>query len=283
MTLFSGHLHKMHTEDGQPVQYQLTLGDDKVSVNELLGKKIRLTHTGAINCSHCGRKTKKSYSQGFCYPCFKKLACCDTCIMSPEKCHYNAGTCREPEWGEQFCFKDHIVYLANSSGLKVGITRETQVPTRWIDQGAISALPILRVSNRLQSGLVEDVVRQHASDRTNWRNMLKGITEDIDLLAERDSLLALCAEPLKKLQEEHGLDAIYTLPDAKPFEFTYPVLEHPAKVTALNFDKTPEIEGVLQGIKGQYLILDTGVLNIRKFGSYHIELQEVGSDLLSLD
>jgi len=274
INLFSGHLHKMYTQDGQgqPVQYQLVLGETDIPMNPLIGKKITLRHTGVINCSHCGRKTKKSYSQGYCYPCFKSLAQCDTCIMSPEKCHYHAGTCREPEWGEQFCFQDHIVYLANSSGLKVGITRETQVPTRWMDQGAIQALPILRVSTRLQSGLVEDIIRQHTSDRTNWRNMLKGIVDEIDLLAERDRLLALCADQLAALQQEYGVDAIYTLPDARPFIFHYPVQEHPEKVTALNLDKTPEIEGVLKGIKGQYLILDTGVLNVRKFNAYHVEL-----------
>lgn len=271
--LYSGHLHKMHTQDGKPVQYRLKLGDQEILMNDLLGQRIRLRHTGVINCSHCGRKTKKSYSQGYCYPCFKRLAQCDTCIMSPEKCHYHAGTCREPEWGEQFCFQDHIVYLANSSGLKVGITRETQVPFRWMDQGAITALPVLRVSTRLQSGLVEDLIRQHASDRTNWRNMLKGQVEEIDLLQERDRLLELCAEGLGALQQVHGMDAIYTLPDAKPFIFEYPVLEHPAKVTALNLDKTPEIEGQLKGIKGQYLILDTGVINIRKFSAYHVELE----------
>lgn len=273
MTVYSGHLHKMHTQDDQPVRYQLELGDQMITMNDLLGKKIRLNFSGTINCSHCGRKTKKSYSQGYCYPCFTKLARCDTCIMSPEKCHFHAGTCREPEWGEQFCFQDHIVYLANSSGLKVGITRETQIPTRWMDQGAMTALPILRVKTRLQSGLVEDAIRKHTSDRTNWRNMLKGVHEEIDLLAERDRLLELCADDLQKLQAEHGVDAIYTLPDAQPFVFSYPVLEHPTKVSTHNLDKTPEVEGVLKGIKGQYLILDTGVINIRKYGSYLVELE----------
>lgn len=272
MTLISGQLHKMYTQDTQPVSYQLELGDERISLNALLGKKLKFSFHGAINCCHCGRKTKKSYSQGFCYPCFKKLAQCDTCIMSPEKCHYDAGTCREPEWGEKFCFQNHIVYLANSSGLKVGITRETQVPTRWMDQGAINALPIFRVKTRKQSGLVEDAIRQHTSDRTNWRNMLKGIAPDIDLLAERDRLLELAKDDIAALQEEHGLDAIYPLHDARPFVFSYPVEAHPEKVTALNLDKTPEVEGILKGIKGQYLILDTGVLNIRKFSSYHVDL-----------
>lgn len=273
MTVYSGQLHKMYAQDSQPVSYRLELGSDTVELNSLLGKQLRLSFGGAINCCHCGRKTKKSYSQGYCYPCFQKLAQCDTCIMSPEKCHYHEGTCREPEWGEKFCFQDHIVYLANSSGLKVGITRETQVPTRWIDQGAIAALPIFRVKTRQQSGLVEDAIRQHTSDRTNWRNMLKGVAPEIDLLAERDRLLALTADAITELQSRFGLDAVYPLPDARPFVFDYPVETHPAKVVALNLDKTPEVEGVLLGIKGQYLILDTGVLNIRKFNAYHVTLE----------
>ncbi|OPX56681.1 Protein of unknown function [Oceanospirillum multiglobuliferum] len=272
MTVLTGLLHKMSVQDAVPVEYRLSLSDETVLLNDLVGQQVTLRFHGKIFCTHCGKKTKKSYSQGFCYPCFKKLACCDLCIMSPEKCHYSAGTCREPEWGEQFCFQDHIVYLANSSGLKVGITRETQVPTRWIDQGASSALPILRVSSRLQSGLVEDLLRNHVSDRTDWRTMLRKEAEPIDLLSERDRLLTACAEPLLALQQRFGIDAIHPLPDAQPFVFQYPIEHYPTKVSALSLDKTPEITGVLQGIKGQYLILDTGVLNIRKFNAYEVEL-----------
>jgi hypothetical protein len=174
------------------VQYSLKVDEQLISLNELVGKPLKLEFNSCIHCSNCGRKTKKSYSQGFCYPCMIKLACCDLCIMSPERCHYDAGTCREPEWGEQFCMTDHIVYLANSSGVKVGITRLNQIPTRWIDQGAIQALPILRVKTRQQSGLVEDVIRQHVADKTNWRTMLKGEVTKMDLVAKRDELLSLC-------------------------------------------------------------------------------------------
>lgn len=156
-----GALSKMSAQLGSPVvQYAFRLGDEQVAVNPLLGRRIRLEFLGAIHCSHCGRKTKKSFAQGYCYPCFTKLAQCDSCIMSPERCHYDAGTCREPAWGESFCMTDHVVYLANSSGIKVGITRATQVPTRWIDQGARQALPIMRVATRQQSGLVEDLLVQ---------------------------------------------------------------------------------------------------------------------------
>jgi hypothetical protein len=163
-----------------------------------------------------------------------------------------------------------VVYFANSSGLKVGITRGTQVPTRWIDQGAVQALPILGVQTRLQSGLVETMFKQHVADKTNWRAMLKGQVDVIDLYAARDRLLALCAADLETLQQRFGLQSIQLLSDAQAVAIDYPVLQHPDKVVSLDLDKTPQIEGRLLGIKGQYLLLDTGVLNMRKFGAYHV-------------
>ncbi len=266
-----GQLRKMHTRLESPVAYQLPLGDTLVELNAHLGQQIKLTFTGDINCLHCGRKTKKSFGQGYCYPCFTRLPQCDSCIVKPEKCHFHEGTCRDPAWGERHCFQPHVVYLANSSGVKVGITRGEQVPTRWIDQGAIQALPILEVDNRLHSGLIEQIIAAHVSDKTNWRTMLKGQVEPIDLISERDRLLELCALQLDALREQYGQDAIRAL-DAKVVDITYPVLEYPTKVATHNFDKNPEVAGVLQGIKGQYLILDTGVINIRKFAAYTVQL-----------
>ena len=166
--------------------------------------------------------------------------------------------------------QDHYVYLANSSGVKVGITRGTQIPTRWMDQGAIQAIPIFRVSNRLQSGAVEVIFKKHVADKTNWRKMLKGEVEFIDLGKERDRLFAECEADIVQLQDQYGLQAIQTIGDAEAVAINYPVLEYPTKVTSMNFDKQADVEGRLMGIKGQYLILDTGVINIRKFAGYHI-------------
>ena len=268
--MIDGQIKKMHTVLGSPVEYSLPIGDELIALNPYLGKRIKLSYLGEIGCSNCGKKTKKSYSQGFCYPCMRKLAQCDLCIMKPETCHYHLGTCREPEWGDSHCFQDHYVYLANSSGLKVGITRHTQVPTRWIDQGATQALQIFKVKTRLQSGQVEIALKQHVGDKTDWRKMLKGSAEPKNLEEERDKLLALGADALKEISAMNPEGDIELLPNAEPVTITYPVLEYPTKVSSLNFEKTPDIEGVLLGIKGQYLILDTGVLNIRKFTSYHI-------------
>lgn len=255
----------------QPVVYHLRAGEHRVALNDRIGEPLSLRWTGAIACTHCGRATKKSFAQGHCYPCFKRLAQCDTCIMKPETCHFFQGTCREPEWGERHCFQPHIVYLANSSGLKVGITRKTQMPTRWLDQGAIQALPILEVDTRQQSGFVEMLFKEQVADRTNWRAMLKGDVETMDLSAERDRLLTLLADGLNQLRETHGSDAIRLL-EQPAQHFHYPVSVFPKKVVSHNFDKQPLVEGVLQGVKGQYLILDSGVINLRKFTGYEIQV-----------
>lgn len=191
--------------------------------------------------------------------------------MSPEHCHHHLGTCREPAWGEQFCMTDHIVYLANSSGLKVGITRASQVPTRWMDQGASQALPIMRVSTRLQSGLVEDLLRKQVADKTNWRALLKGEPEPVDMPAARDRLIEGAIDGIMALQKEYGLQAIQPV-QAEVTDIRYPVLEYSAKPQSANLDKDPVLEGTLLGIKGQYLLLDTGVINIRKYTAYTLNV-----------
>ncbi len=268
-----GNLRKMIGKLAEQVSYKLPVGDQLLAMNDLIGRRLTLHYQGEINCIHCNRKSNKSFAQGFCYPCFKKLAQCDLCIMKPEQCHYAAGTCREPEWGEQFCMQDHFVYLANSSGLKVGITRHTQIPTRWIDQGATQALPIFRVKTRLQSGQVEVILKQHVADKTDWRKMLKGMAEKKDLVAERNRLLAECGDEIAELSKKQPGGDIELLTDAEVVNIKYPVLEYPQKVSSLNFDKTVEISGLLQGIKGQYLIFDCGVLNIRKFSGYRVAVE----------
>ncbi|MGR8935624.1 MAG: DUF2797 domain-containing protein [Gammaproteobacteria bacterium] len=267
-----GQLRKMHTELADPVIYRLPLSDAAVTLNPHLGKAVKLVYSGQIFCIHCGRKTAKSFNQGYCYPCFKSLAQCDMCIVKPEQCHYDDGTCREPEWAHSHCFQPHIVYLADSSAVKVGITRYTQLPTRWIDQGAMLALPVLKVASRYISGLLEIALAKHVSDKTSWQKMLKQPAAGADLYAKRDELLTLCAEPLEALRRRFGNGAIKVLSEEQAININFPVLHYPNKVTSFNLDKQAEISGVLQGIKGQYLIFDTGVINIRKFAGYEVEL-----------
>ncbi|KLV04154.1 hypothetical protein ABT56_16235 [Photobacterium aquae] len=264
-----GTLRKMTSSLSDVVNYALPVGEQELSLNPLIGKHLRLTFTGNIYCDACGKKTKKSYSQGHCFPCMKKLARCDMCIMKPETCHYAKGTCREPEWGDNNCMVPHYVYLSNTSGLKVGITRHTQLPTRWIDQGATQALPILKVKTRQLSGLVEIALAELVADKTNWRAMLKGSATPLDLKHEANSLMPQIETRLAQLIEEFGNDAIERL-DESVVDIHYPVDNYPTKISSHNFDKDPVVEGTLLGIKGQYLIFDTGVINIRKFTSYEI-------------
>lgn len=267
-----GNLKKMRTRLDDPVTYELPLSDQAVPLNPLIGRKICLRYTGTINCIHCNRKINKSFNQGFCYPCFTSLAQCDMCIVKPELCHYASGTCREPEWGEKHCMIPHYVYLANSSGLKVGITRHTQIPTRWIDQGAVQALPVLKVTSRYVSGLVEVSLAKHVSDKTSWQKMLKNQVELMDMHSKRDALIIECRSELATVAEQFDQPVLEELEDETITEIHYPVLEYPSKVKSFNFDKSANVEGVLMGIKGQYLIFDTGVINIRKFGGYEVEL-----------
>lgn len=271
--LVSGNLRKMVTELSGGVKYQLPLDEARIDLNALLGTRVAFEFGGVINCVHCDRKTKKSFSQGFCYPCFRRLAACDSCIMSPEKCHFDEGTCREPDWAQSNCFVDHVVYLANTSGVKVGITRHSQVPTRWMDQGATQAQPIARVQHRQLSGLLETAIAKHVADKTAWQTMLKGNGADVSLEDKRAELMDVCAEDISALQDRFGLQALQILEAEPTVEIQYPVLEFPTKVSTHNFDKNPRVEGRLMGIKGQYLLLDTGVLNIRKFGGYHVQME----------
>ena len=273
MSDWRGGLRKMQVELGETVRYRLFPEQGGLCLNESLGHSIRLSFTGAIHCVACDRLTKKSFNQGYCFPCLRKLAACDSCIVSPEKCHLAEGTCREPDWAETHCQVPHIVYLSNTSSVKVGITRETQIPTRWIDQGATQAKPIARVQTRHQSGLLEVLCAQQVGDRTAWQTMLKGNGEPQDLEAIRQKVMASCKEGIADLQLQHGESAFELLEDAPETEIEYPVLNWPEKVKAHNFDKQPVVQGTLMGIKGQYLMLDTGVLNIRKFGGYEVEIK----------
>ena len=261
---FTGDLLKMRTELDSPVRYQLPVGEHLVPLNPLLGSSVRLRFSGEIYDIEDGTPIKKSYGQGYSYQNFMRLACCDSCIIRPHECHYHLGTCRQPEWGEKHCFAPHCVYLANTSGLKVGITRQTQIPTRWIDQGAAFALPILKVPDRRTAGLIEVEISRHISDKTDWRKMLRGETGEVDLTSVREDLFCELADFLDDCDAEDV--------DEDVLEITYPVGEWPAQVKALSFEKTPVIEGTLTGIKGQYLIFDSGVLNVRKYQGYRVEL-----------
>ena len=266
---------RTHANENNEVCYELPIGESAVDVNALIGREIALSFSNDIHCVHCNRKTKKSFNQGYCYPCLISLAQCDSCIIKPEKCHYHEGTCREPEWGEAHCFNEHFVYLANTGNVKVGITRQVSdtISPRWMDQGATQATVMLRVPDRLTSGLVETLCKKHIGDKTNWRTMLKGKPEDVNLIDVKHELMEKISAELAEIQQEKGLQAVSEV-ESKVHHINFPVETYPDKIKSINLDKTPDFSGVLQGIKGQYWMLDGDrVINIRKFAGYNVTLQ----------
>ncbi|MFT5217985.1 MAG: hypothetical protein ACI9LO_000341 [Planctomycetota bacterium] len=269
MKSFVGKLHKMHVELENPVRYRLELSGETIDLNEWIGRQVTIEYLQRIECVHCGRTTKKSFSQGYCYPCFIKLAQCDLCIMSPERCHFHLGTCREPEWGELHCMKPHIVYFSNTSGVKVGVTRESQIPTRWIDQGALQAMPVLRVSKRYHAGLIEVAFKQFMNDKTNWRNMLKNEVAEVDLFDVYQQFWPQVKAGLAQFL----IDDIEEMASPESaIELNFPANAYPTKVTSFNLEKLALATGTLDAIKGQYLIFDSGVINIRKYAGYQVSL-----------
>lgn len=271
MSRVTGRIRKMVNALSTPVTYHLPIGDTQLHLNPLVGQEIRLEFHGIISCIYCDRKIKKTYNQGYCFPCFRRLARCDRCIVSPELCHYHRGTCREPAWGREHCLQPHIVYLASASGIKVGITREVNIPNRWIDQGAHQAIPIFRVPDRRVSGLLEVIFKSQVSDRTNWRAMLRGDPEPLDLVAERDRLLDRLADQLDQLQQQQQIE-LEPLHHAQPVELQYPSIGPPQRISSVDLIKQSRVGGKLLAIKGQYLVFEDQAINLRKHAGFHLEL-----------
>ena len=259
-----GLLHKMNVFFENPIRYELNF-DEKIVLNDFIGKKISLYFFGEIICVSGGKKTPKSFNQGFCYSCFTKAPESAECIIRPELCRAHLGEGRDVEWEQNHHNQPHVVYLAASDSVKVGVTRTTQVPTRWIDQGANSAIILAETPNRYLAGVLEVELKNHFTDKTNWQRMLKNeLDESIDLVNEKWSLEEVLPADLMEYFSEN--DEI--------FDFNFPVTEYPTKIKSLSFDKETIIEGTLSGIKGQYLIFDDGrVLNIRKHTGYLVDIR----------
>lgn len=253
------------------VYYHLNLDGFLIALHTRLGHFIEIAWTGRIFCMACGKQTPKSYAQGYCFLCFKRVPQTDLCMVKPETCHYHLGTCRDPSFAQQVCFQPHFVYLANSSALKIGITRASNIPTRWLDQGASQALAILQVNSRRLSGQLEHLFAQRIADKTNWRTLLKGNSPVLDLQQQKQQLIYDFRTQMQQLQNQLAKNEIVYLQN-DPLIFDYPILSYPQKIVSHNLDKQNHIQGKLYGIKGQYLIMDTGVINLRKYTGYEIRL-----------
>lgn len=260
---YEGTLTKMQTELGNPIQYYLVFENSFLNVNQLLGKEMEIVFDG-FQCLNCG-KEKKIFRQGFCYDCFYSSPAVGDWIMKPELSTAHLGIeDRDLEYETRVQLQPHIVYFASSSELKVGVTRNTQVPTRWIDQGAEQALAIVEVPNRYLAGIAEVALKNHFSDKTNWRKMLTNDITAFDLLDEKNKVQQLLP---KEVQDYFDINAFNVTP------LQYPVLQYPKKISSLSLDKTPAFQGKLIGIKGQYLIFEDGtVFNIRSNEGYKVRI-----------
>jgi hypothetical protein len=276
-TIWEGTLRKMRARPGdgeEPASYALADGhwnpDERVEDHALapyLGGELAIEFTGEIRCVYCGRKTNKSFNQGFCFPCFQARAEADGCIVRPELCHYHEpeNPCRDDAFAHAHCFQPHVLYVSLTSGPKVGITRRENIPTRWLDQGATRAIPLAELPDRRTVGLLEARLRDElgVADKTHWTRLLKQAEGEGDLAALAGSVaqqLAAWDVPL--------------LPQAERIEhrFRYPVLAYPEKVKSFNLDRDPRAGGELRGIKGQYLIFDGAVINLRKYTGYRVRV-----------
>lgn len=257
-------LHKMSTSIGTPIEYRLFSESKSVLMNDFLHKQIEINWTGNIFCSKCSKKTKRSFGEGFCYPCFISAPEASPCIIKPELCQAHLGIGRDIEFEEKHHNKPHIVYLAATDKAKVGVTRDTQVPTRWIDQGANKAIVLAQTPNRYLAGVTEVALKSFYSDKTNWRSMLKNLQdESIDLVEEKWKCHDLLPQDLQQYFTEN--DDI--------LELNYPVNKFPEKITSLSLEKQENISGILTGIKGQYLMFDEQyVFNVRRHTSFEIQL-----------
>ena len=256
---YEGVLNKMQTQFETPIQYFLIFQDSFLNVNQLLNKNIQINFVG-YQCLNCCKK-KKIFRQGFCYDCFFSSPAVGDWIMKPELSTAHLGIQdRDLAYEERVQLQPHIVYLALSSEVKVGVTRKTQVPTRWIDQGAEKAISIVEVPNRYLAGITEVALKNHFADKTNWRKMLTNDIVFTDLIKEREKLQQLLPDEVQEY---------FHLEKNDLYEMNYPVLEYPSKINSLSLDKTPNFKGKLIGIKGQYLIFEDGtVFNIRSNEGY---------------
>lgn len=250
---------------GGLVSYALPMNGQAVEMAPFIGRPFTLRFTGAMTCVSCGKPVKKFYGQGFCWPCFSTAAEASECIVRPELCRAHLGEGRDVQWEKDHHFQEHAVYLSQTGGIKVGVTRGTQVPVRWIDQGAVAAVVIARTPYRQLAGLIEVELKKHFADKTNYRQMLTAVAADLD------ALNLARARAVGALARELGA---YALAEEAPMTIAYPIADMPPKITTIGLEKVPEISGTLAGIKGQYLIWSDGrALNVRNHSGYHVEVR----------
>lgn len=261
---YEGVLNKMQAEWNTPIEYYLVFKNNFININQILDRKLKIEFT-RYECLNCGQP-KKIFRQGFCYDCFMSSPAVGDWIMRPELSTAHLGIeDRNLTYESKVQLQPHIVYLAVASDVKVGVTRKTQVPTRWIDQGASKAIEIVEVPNRYLAGITEVALKNSFTDKTNWRKMLQNEILDVNLQELRDSL---------KSKLPTDVQPYFAQTDSSIFNLEYPVLQFPSKIKSLNLDKTPFFEGTIKGVKGQYLLFEDGtVFNIRTYEGYVVKIE----------
>jgi hypothetical protein len=260
---YRGILRKMTVSHSSPVSYTLML-DKAVEMNALIGKSLSVQWLQRISCVRCGKDTSKSYGEGFCFPCFESAPESSPCIIRPELCRAHLGEGRDVVWEDTHHNCPHVVYLVAGDVVKVGVTRATQIPTRWIDQGATRAIICAETSNRFEAGQLEVALKEFFTDKTSWQKMLKNVLdESIDLSDEKWRVFDELPSDLRNFFSE----------DDQVTEMQYPVSAYPIKLQSVNLEKQNRLEGKLEGIKGQYLIFSGGIVcNIRRHTGFEVEL-----------
>ena len=261
---YKGNLSKMDAKLEDPVRYTLHIGEHEIDMNDLIGRNLNFQFNGQINCVICGKRTKTSFAQGFCYSCFQNAPQADESVMNPQLSKAEFGISRDADWAAENDLIDHFVYLAVSKDVKVGVTREHQIPIRWIDQGASYVIRLAQTPNRHIAGIIEVFLKDYYTDKTNWKEMLQNqVNENIDLLVEKEKAIGLLPAELKQ----------YACKNQEIVHIRYPVFEYPQNVVSQTFDKDNIIGGQLTGIKGQYLIFDVQrAVNIRRHNGYFVTL-----------
>lgn len=266
--------YTLRLEEPRPAAGQPPAGVREIPLTDLLGSAVRIEHSGQYACTRCGRPTKRTFGEGFCYPCFRDAPEAAECIVKPELCEAHLGRGRDPQWEQDHHNQPHVVYLARSSALKVGVTRSTQVPTRWIDQGAAWAVRIAEVPYRQLAGRIEVALKGLYTDRTAWQRMLKG-----EFAADPAVLAHQLPGELTRIRDHLAgedtslVDFLVGAAQASPLVLEYPIQEPPQKVKSVGLAKTPVLESVLRGIRGQYLIFDGGaVLNVRRHSGFMVRV-----------
>ncbi len=252
-----------HTPLITVVEYALLLDEQRISLSAQVGQSIRLKFLGQRTCGNCHASVNKLEGGGYCKNCFFSLARCDRCFVSPERCHFAQGTCREPQWGESYCMQPHVVYLANSSGPKVGITRADRNFYRWLSQGAVQGMVIAHAKTRRDAGLLEVAIKSKVSDKTNWRRMVSMQPQNLDLL-----------------QLARQLQSAIELPEGTQWvsamighDLAYPIQSHAPAQRLIISETNPELLDNLHGIKGQYLLLSQGAFNVAAHGGMTVEVE----------